>query len=200
MKRNSAFWGVVVVALAGALAVGISFTTEAEAARFVDNQDGTITDNQTGLMWEKKMPGGSGQNCVENLHGVKALCDWNTAMSEWLSRMNGLSDEADGSDQKGLGGYTDWRLPTQAELKSLLDSNAGSCGGSEGPCIDAAFAPTGTEQGYWSATTATAFPKRTWAVHFGHGFLGTPAKSVTRPAKATPYGKYVRAVRGAVSN
>jgi hypothetical protein len=128
MKGNG-FWGMVPVALAGALLVGVSFTTVAEAARFVDNQDGTITDNQTGHMWEKKASGGRGQNCVDNLHGVMAICDWNTAMSEWLSRLNGLSDAADGSDQKGLGGYTNWRLPTQAELKSLLDSNAGSCGG-----------------------------------------------------------------------
>jgi hypothetical protein len=32
----------------------------AHAQRFTDNGDGTVTDHQTGLMWEKKTPAGSG--------------------------------------------------------------------------------------------------------------------------------------------
>ncbi len=113
MKRKNKIWKVVLGGLFGAMvSTGVAVSAFGGSPRFVNNQDGTITDNQTGLMWEKKVAGGSGQNCIDNLHGVEAACDWHSAMSEWLSRVNGLSDKEDGSDQKGLGGHTDWRLPS----------------------------------------------------------------------------------------
>ena len=61
---------------------------------FTDNGDGTVTDNNTGLMWQK-MDGG--EMTFEN---AGAYC-------EYLS----------------LGGYTDWRLPTGIELFSINNYN-----------------------------------------------------------------------------
>jgi len=63
--------------------------------RFTDNQNETVTDNQTGLMWAKNanLPGGAR--------------NWNDA----IDYCNGLS----------LGGHDDWRLPTGKELQSLID-------------------------------------------------------------------------------
>ena len=63
--------------------------------RFVDNDDGTITDTKTGLMWAEK----------DNGVPIK----WSDAFS-YCSNYN-------------VGGYNDWRMPTLAELASLFDQN-----------------------------------------------------------------------------
>ena len=44
-------------------------------ARFVDNADGTITDHQTGLQWEKKV-GLNGAQDYANLHDADSLYQW----------------------------------------------------------------------------------------------------------------------------
>ena len=62
--------------------------------RFTDNDDDTVTDNLTGLMWA--------QNA--NADGIKT---WEEA----LTYCNGLM----------LGEHTDWRLPNVKELQSLID-------------------------------------------------------------------------------
>lgn len=63
---------------------------------YTDNGDGTITDNVTGLMWEKSPSGG------EKL--------------TWEDAMNGL----DAFNEEKLGGYDDWRIPTLKELYSIV--------------------------------------------------------------------------------
>ena len=60
--------------------------------RFTDNQDGTITDQETGLMWQ--------QETMEEMNWNKAIL----ACSE-------LS----------LAGHKDWRLPKIKELQSIVD-------------------------------------------------------------------------------
>jgi len=61
--------------------------------RFVDNGDGTVTDNCTGLMWQKEMAPGA------------------YAWQAGLKYCEGLD----------LAGHTDWRLPNIRELHSLVD-------------------------------------------------------------------------------
>ncbi|NOY09206.1 MAG: DUF1566 domain-containing protein [Spirochaetes bacterium] len=61
--------------------------------RFTDNSDGTITDNLTGLMWEKT-PSATARI-------------WTAA----LTYANGLA----------LAGHDDWRLPNRKELRSLVN-------------------------------------------------------------------------------
>ena len=62
---------------------------------YTDNGDGTVTDNVTGLMWQKD-PG---------------------EKPTWAQAMEGLDD----FNKAALGGYTDWRIPTVKELFSLVD-------------------------------------------------------------------------------
>lgn len=62
-------------------------------SRFVDNDDGTVTDNKTGLIWADA---DNGRNI--NWKNAKIYCE----------------------KYRG-GGYVDWRMPTQDELASLHD-------------------------------------------------------------------------------
>ena len=161
--------------------------------RFVYNGDGTVTDNQTGLQWERK----------GNLDGTANLADphdadnsysWSsggsdpdgTAFTDFLPELNGC-ESADGiTVTGGFADHCDWRLPTIAELQTIVDLSAPGCS-SGSPCIDAAaFGPT-VASGYWSSTTFANSPLVAWYVAFGNGYVGNALKGVD---------KYVRAVRG----
>jgi hypothetical protein len=50
-------------------------TPTAPPGRFVDNADGTITDRQAGLMWEKKVGSGAAVDAA-NLHAVDNTYSW----------------------------------------------------------------------------------------------------------------------------
>jgi hypothetical protein len=66
--------------------------------RFRDNQNGTITDTKTGLMWQK--------------YGKASVrLKWQAAI-EYCKNF-------------GLAEYSDWRLPTIDELKALLNITVG---------------------------------------------------------------------------
>ena len=66
-----------------------------------DNNDGTITDNVTGMMWAKS----------PDLNG-----DGIITADDKLSQ----SEAAAGASSFNLGGYNDWRLPSIKELYSLI--------------------------------------------------------------------------------
>lgn len=108
--------------------------------RFIDNADGTITDTETGLMWEKKTP----VNAYDQI-------SWYDAMGNFTSNLNG--NTAFGPDQTGLGGHSDWRLPTTAEILTI--GIPGSCFSS--PCVAPIFLPTGSAP-YWTSTTFASQP------------------------------------------
>ncbi len=73
--------------------------------RFIDNNDGTITDTTTGLTWLKDA-------------GCLAPSVWAAAIAEVNALANGTCGLADGS----VAG--DWRLPNLNELESLIDVSA----------------------------------------------------------------------------
>lgn len=77
--------------------------------RFIDNQNGTVTDGVTGLSWMRCPVGQtwSGEAC----DGAVATFDWQQALVE-----------ADGAD---FAGFTDWRLPNIKELSSIVEQRCG---------------------------------------------------------------------------
>jgi hypothetical protein len=64
--------------------------------RFVDNRNGTITDNETFLMWQKS--------------GTREMVSWKKA-PEYIDRLN----------NRKFAGYSGWRLPTLEELLTLTE-------------------------------------------------------------------------------
>lgn len=61
-----------------------------------------------------------------------------------------------------LGGFDDWRLPTLAEIQSIVDYERVV------PTIDPIFAKT-RPMNYWSSTSCADELDRIWVLYFGHG-------------------------------
>lgn len=172
----------------------------ATADGLVDNGDGTVTDTQTGLKWEKKTTVvGSGVNLADP-HDVDNQYTWCLDVDGDFA-CDGAGNPPDGSvftqflaalnTPPCFAGHCDWRLPKvnrdggTAELETILLAPA-PC--STLPCIDPIFGPTPAASGYyWSATTYAMFPGLAWYVLFDNG-------SMNGDFKADDI--YVRAVRG----
>lgn len=147
---------------------------------YQDNGDGTITDLNTRLVWEKKSADGS-------IHDQSTVYTWPDAFSTFIGGLN-----AGG----GFAGYTDWRLPNVKELESIINYQNFE------PTVSAAFnancAPGCTvttcsctqSLSYWSSTTYQGSPSFAWLVSFGDGGVSGNIKGMSLISL------YVRAVRG----
>jgi hypothetical protein len=72
---------------------------------FTDNLDGTVTDNNTGLMWQQQDDGAS--------------YNWYQASGTYDATYDPSSQNVCGA--LGLANYPDWRLPTKEELVSIVN-------------------------------------------------------------------------------
>lgn len=135
--------------------------TSCEGARFVDNSDGTITDNLTLLVWEKK-DASDGAADLSNAHDVDNRYTWSAvgsdadgaAFTDFLARLNSPTCFA---------AECDWRLPMVSELQTILLPETYPC--ATDPCIDPIFGPT-FSYSYWSSSTYQVDPSRAWYVGF----------------------------------
>src|SRR5206468_11819693 len=71
---------------------------------YVDNGNGTVTDLNTGLVWEKLSDDGT-------VHDKDNLYTWADAFTAHVATLNGMS----------FAGHTDWRLPNVRELQAIVD-------------------------------------------------------------------------------
>ena len=144
---------------------------------YTDNGDGTITDNQTGLTWEKKSRDSS-------IHDWTNLYTWTDAVGVFIAGLNTAN----------FAGHNDLRLPNRFELDSLFDL------GTQNPSVDPAFdtgcvasctvtscSCTASTSGYWSSTTVLANQTFASVVFFNFGFDNSDIKTNSN---------LVRAVRG----
>lgn len=122
--------------------------------RFVDNGDGTITDNATGLMWVKD---------PSYCHGVFGESDnpeqmlWNYAIDECLAL--------------NYAGHNDWRLPNIKELLSIVDY------GRPSPSINPVFTNTQSDF-YWTSTKHYYDSFAVWAILFNFGSVSDKDGSI----------------------
>jgi hypothetical protein len=145
---------------------------------YTDNGDGTVTDNQTGLTWEKKSDDGS-------IHDKDDVYSWADAFGVFIAGLNTAN----------FAGHNDWRLPNRFELESLVDLDGLN------PSVDAAFnnncipgclvancSCTPPDSQYWSSTTFAPTSVFAWTVFFNNGGVNFDHKTFSTAS--------VRAVRG----
>ncbi len=142
---------------------------------------GTVADRLTALQWEQKTDDGS-------VHDKDNVYAWSLG--------DGLGTDADGpafsaflatlNSAPCFAAHCDWRLPTRAELNTIL-AEPYPC--TTIPCVDElVFGPTLPEI-YWTATTSSTSPFYAWGVDFGTGVVGSGSNKSFLPHA-------VRAVRG----
>jgi len=147
-------------------------TVEAGATlSYVDNGDGTVTDLNTGLQWEKKVTGSSCLHCVDDTYRWSGDGSQETIW-DWLGDVN-----TEGGT--GFAGHSDWRIPNVKELQSIVIYEVNS------PAIDPVFGDTGYD--HWSSSTIAGGTTNAWSVSLGDGGVFGDDKTVSH---------VVRAVRG----
>ncbi len=156
------------------------------ALSYTDNGDGTVTDNNTGLMWEKKDGNGGSIHYWENQYTFSPGTNEmeGTIVTTFLATLNA---------GEGFAGHTDWRIPNYKELMGILDLGVAS------PAVHAAFYTPGctscadvtlmtcsctTHATYWSSTTFVADGNKAWSVDFSLGTVSYGNKWINRFARA----------------
>lgn len=150
-------------------------------------------DNVTGLVWEIRTSAAGLRNRTFSYRwystdsasnggdvgavGTASNCGSTLATCDTQSYVNAVNAAT-------LCGASDWRLPSQKELLSIVHSGVPS------PSIDSAYFPDTTPGlGYWTTSTGAAVPSYAWVVYFSDG----KSQPVTKSSSVA-----VRLVRGGV--
>ncbi len=112
--------------------------------RLKDNQNGTITDTLTGLIWMKNA-------------GCFSPSNWNEALAAASKVANGSCGLSDSS----MAG--DWRMPNINELESIVDISQTA------PALPANHPFTNIGNIYWSSTTYRGVLSNAWALRLSDG-------------------------------
>ena len=138
MKLRRSVLVSVAVSCAALGMLAVSARAAAPAGHFTNLGDGTVRDNLTGLVWQQGF-----SSATQNLGDSAAYCSTPTGPS---------------------GGG--WRLPTVAELQTLVDETVMT------PSIDSAYFPSTTPNWFWSSTPVPGSELDGWAVTFAGGGTG----------------------------
>ncbi len=127
---------------------------------YLNNNDGTITDLDTGLMWTQ---------------APSSAMNWTSA----LTYAEGLT----------TGGFSDWRLPNVKELQSLEDiPRATASATTTAPNLNRTLFPAATATAYWSSTSVkSGTPTQAWLVDFGVTTTATPPRNQQGVVSYEPY-------------
>ena len=161
-KEKVVIWPWLALAIALCVGAGwyfISFSWQTtppkkntSIGQYIDHGDGTVTDTKTGLMWKRCLEGLSGVNC-EN--GKKEEYKWDDAVKRFKN--------------VAYAGYSDWRLPTIDELKTLLYCSKGE--NEVGDCNDEAEKPTINQQAFPNTEIFNVWSESPYTVHSGLGLV-----------------------------
>lgn len=150
-----------------------------------------VQDNVTGLVWEVKT---KGLDTIANFHRFILTYKWggDTAIGKGHPNsqgpyydVGGWNALVQGSNTEILCGFNNWRVPTVAELSSIVNK------GTFNPAIDTDYFPQTQSNWYWSSSPVANDSGKAWAVDFING-----GDSVTGGLNASRFNDFhVRLVR-----
>ena len=120
---------------------------------FIDNGDGTVTHQKTGLMWQRFAVG------------------QNWSASTCLGEPEELTFDQALSVSSNFAGYSDWQLPTIAELLTLIDYE------NYKPAINSKAFPNTPSTGFWSSSPFGAHPELVYYINFERGSVAQQSRS-----------------------
>ena len=115
------------------------------ARRFVELGNGTVADQNPGLMWKKCLEGQMGAKCF----GTAMALPWELAQQQ-AHNLNG----------QRFAGFNDWRLPNRQELLSIVERQC------ENPAANLQIFPHTPAAGLWSADEVGL---NAWTLDFTRG-------------------------------
>jgi len=146
---------LAILPLGGAMAQTCLTTTIAAStptARFTDNGDGTLTDDATGLMWMACSEG-------QSYNATSGGCDGTVATYTWQLGL----ERAGTVNFIGFAGKSDWRLPNQKELSSIVERQCVD------PAINTEVFPDSPSNAYWSSSPYAGNALGAFLVDFAAG-------------------------------
>jgi hypothetical protein len=165
MKRQ------VIVALTALLVSGIAsaqvckegvIKPTAQADRFIDHKDGTVTDSKTGLMWSVCSVGQSYDE--GKCSGLSESKDWAQSLQD-IQALNNAGGQA---------GYADWRMPNIDELATIVEFQCFD------PAIQLSVFPATPSETYWSSTPDPSKSGKGRSIYFKYGTDITPEVATDR--------------------
>ena len=162
--------------------------TTTTTLRFVDNGN-SITDNLTGLQWVETNDADGVENFL-NPQDADNMYSWSssgsaadgTVFRDYVQALNACTSSGPPPTPvfEGFAAHCDWRLPTPAELQTILLAPF-PCGAS--PCIDPIFGPTAPSP-YWTSNTFAGGSGNAWFIDFNNGSAFVNDKTVRLFARA----------------
>jgi len=141
-------------------------TITATTTHLTDNNNGTVTDPETGLIWKKC---NEGQTFIPTLGGICAggigtLFTWQAA----LQRAQDVNAGAEGESFS----QTDWRLPNIKELASIVELRC------ENPAINNTVFHNTPASSFWSSSPFAPGSSSAWGISFGNGSDNVSSKDL----------------------
>ncbi len=140
---------------------GLDEGTPWPSPRLVDNNDETVTDRLTGLMWTKDANLMLTRNPeFDTNQWVDGAINWQHAL-DYIALLN----------TENYLGYNDWRMPNRNEMTSLIDF------GFDHPSLPERYPFTNTtgynfEYYYWTSTTRADADDQAWMIETISGMMG----------------------------
>ena len=125
-----------------------AISADAPDSRYQTATNGTVLDKQTGLVWKR---------CAEGQSWQDGQCKRSPAAFSWLNAL-AIAEAAT------FAGKTDWRLPNQKELQSLVEHRCVA------PAINLTVFPNAGSGWFWSSSPNAGYRYGAWLVDFNHGY------------------------------